>query len=82
MVRIAAFAAAPLLPYSPSALAWGGLAHEVICELAFLELNDTARQQVIELCRPPEPKPKNAEGGHSLPYLRLTRLNRRFDLTR
>jgi hypothetical protein len=49
MVRIAAFAAAPLLLYSPSALAWGGLAHEVVCEIAFLELNDTARQRVIEL---------------------------------
>jgi hypothetical protein len=49
MVRIAAFAAAPLLLYSPSALAWGALAHETICEIAFLELNETARQRVIEL---------------------------------
>jgi hypothetical protein len=47
MVRIAAFAAALLLLYSPSALAWGGLAQEVVCEIAFLELNDTARQRVI-----------------------------------
>jgi hypothetical protein len=37
--------------YSPSALAWGGLGHEVICELAFLELDDTARQRVIALIR-------------------------------
>jgi hypothetical protein len=49
MVRIAALAAAPLLLYAPSAFAWGGLAHETICEIAFLELNDTARQRVIEL---------------------------------
>jgi hypothetical protein len=49
MVRIAAFTAAPLLLYSQSALAWGGLAHEMVCEMAFLELNDTARQRVIEL---------------------------------
>jgi hypothetical protein len=38
-----------VLLYSPLAFAWGGLAHEAICELAFLELNDTARQRVIEL---------------------------------
>jgi hypothetical protein len=41
--------AAPLLLYSPAALAWDGLAHEAICEIAFLELNDTARQRVIAL---------------------------------
>ena len=46
----AAFAAALLL-YSPSASAWGGLGHEAICELAFLELDDTARQRVMELIR-------------------------------
>jgi hypothetical protein len=49
MVRIAALAAAPLFLYSPSVLAWGGLAHEAVCELAFLELDDTARQRVIAL---------------------------------
>jgi hypothetical protein len=32
-------------------LAWGGLGHEVICELAFLELDATARQRVIALIR-------------------------------
>ena len=50
-LRIAAFVAAPLLLYAPAALAWGGLAHEAICEIAFLELNDTARQRVIALIR-------------------------------
>jgi hypothetical protein len=54
MVRIAALAAAPLLLYAPSALGWGGLAHETICEIAFLELNDTARQRVIELIQQDE----------------------------
>jgi S1/P1 Nuclease len=54
MVRIAALGAATLLLYSPSAFAWGGLAHEVVCEIAFLELNDTARQRVIELIQQEE----------------------------
>jgi hypothetical protein len=48
MAKLAMLAAA-LLQYSPSALAWGGLGHEAICELAFLELDDTARQRVIAL---------------------------------
>jgi hypothetical protein len=34
MVRIAALLAATLLLYSPSVVAWGGLAHETICEIA------------------------------------------------
>jgi S1/P1 Nuclease len=50
MAKLAALAAALLL-YSPSALAWGGLGHEAICELAFRELDDTARQRVIALIR-------------------------------
>ena len=50
-LRIAAFAALPLLLYSRAALAWGGLGHEAVCEIAFLELNDTARQRVIALIR-------------------------------
>ena len=41
--------AATLLLYSPSALAWGGLGHEAVCELAFRELDVTARQRVIAL---------------------------------
>jgi S1/P1 Nuclease len=41
--------AATLLLYSPSALAWGGLGHEAVCELAVRELDDTARQRVIAL---------------------------------
>ena len=49
MIRIAALAAAPLLLYSSSAVAWGGLAHEAVCETAFLELDDTARQRVTAL---------------------------------
>ena len=49
MAKLAALAAALLLLYSPSALAWGGLGHEAICELVFRELNDTARQRVIAL---------------------------------
>ena len=48
MAKLASLAAALLL-YSPAALAWGGLGHEAICELAFLELDDTARQRVIAL---------------------------------
>ena len=51
MARLAPLVAAPLLLFSPSALAWGGLGHEAICELAFLELDDTARQRVIALIR-------------------------------
>jgi hypothetical protein len=43
-----------LLLYSPSVFAWGGLAHETICEIAFLELNDTARQRVIALIQQDE----------------------------
>jgi hypothetical protein len=50
MAKLAALAAALIL-YSPSALAWGGLGHEAICELAFRELDDTARQRVIALIR-------------------------------
>jgi hypothetical protein len=53
MVRIATFAAALLL-YSPSTLAWGGLAHEAVCEIAFLELDNTARQQVMALIQQDE----------------------------
>jgi hypothetical protein len=48
MARLAALALALLL-YSPSALAWGSLGHEAICELAFRELDDTARQRLIAL---------------------------------
>jgi hypothetical protein len=48
MFKLAALAAGLLL-YSPAAFAWGGLGHETICELAFLELDDTARQRVIVL---------------------------------
>ena len=47
MVKLAAFAAALLLLFSPSALGWGGLGHEANCELAFRELDDTVRQRVI-----------------------------------
>ena len=50
MIRLAALAATLLL-CPPSALAWGGLGHEAICELAFRELDDTARQRVITLIR-------------------------------
>jgi hypothetical protein len=50
MAKLAALAAALLL-YSPAALDWGGLGHEAICELAFRELDDTARQRVIALIR-------------------------------
>src|SRR5688572_28756590 len=48
MAKLAALGVTLLL-YSPSALAWGGLGHEAICELAFRELDDTARQRVIAL---------------------------------
>jgi hypothetical protein len=51
MIRMAALIAAPLLLYSPPAIAWGGLGHETVCELAFLELDDIARQRVIALIR-------------------------------
>ena len=50
IAKLAALTAALLL-FSPSALAWGGLGHEAICELAFRELDDTARQRVIALIR-------------------------------
>jgi S1/P1 Nuclease len=43
--------AATLLLHSPAASAWGGLGHEAICELAFRELDHTARQRVIALIR-------------------------------
>jgi hypothetical protein len=48
MARLAALAVTLLL-HSPSALAWGGLGHEAICELAFRELDDTARRRVSAL---------------------------------
>jgi hypothetical protein len=51
MAKLAALAAALLLLYSPSVWAWGGLGHEAICELAFRELDSTARQRVIALIR-------------------------------
>jgi S1/P1 Nuclease len=51
MAKLAALAAAPLLLCSPPASAWVGLGHEAICELAFRELDDTARQRVIALIR-------------------------------
>ena len=54
MVRIAALLPATLLLYSPSVFAWGGLAHEAVCEIAFLEVNDTARQRVIALIQQDE----------------------------
>jgi hypothetical protein len=50
MVKLAVLAAVLLL-CSPPALAWGGLGHEAICELAFLELHDTVRQRVMALIR-------------------------------
>jgi hypothetical protein len=56
MAKLATLAAALLL-YSRSALAWGGLVHEAICELAFRELDDTARQRVIALIRQDEEFP-------------------------
>jgi hypothetical protein len=37
-IKLAALATALLL-YSPAVLAWGGLGHEAICELAFRELD-------------------------------------------
>jgi S1/P1 Nuclease len=51
VVRIATLLAAALLLYSPPAFAWGGLGHEAVCELAFRELDDTARRRVIALIR-------------------------------
>ena len=49
MFKIAMLLAAALLLYSPPTFAWGGLGHEAVCELAFRELDDTARQRVIAL---------------------------------
>ena len=53
MAKLAALAAALLL-CPPSALAWGGLGHEAICELAFRELDEPARLRVIALIRQDE----------------------------
>ena len=39
---------------SSSSLGLGGLGHEAICELAFLELDDSARQRVIALISTPD----------------------------
>ena len=50
MAELAGLAVALLL-CSRSVLAWGGLGHETICELAFRELDNTARQRVIALIR-------------------------------
>jgi hypothetical protein len=33
------------------ALAWGDTGHRIICEIAFQELNDTARERVKEMIR-------------------------------
>jgi S1/P1 Nuclease len=49
MIRCATRLAAGLLLYSSPTFAWGGLGHEAVCELAFRELDDTARQRVIAL---------------------------------
>jgi hypothetical protein len=54
MLKLAGLAAASLLLYSPSALAWGGLGHEAICGLAFRELDHAARQRVIALIQQDE----------------------------
>ena len=43
--------AAALFLYSLPAFAWGGLGHEAVSELAFRELDDSARQRVIALIR-------------------------------
>jgi hypothetical protein len=51
MVRIAMLLATALLLHAPPTFAWGGLGHEAICELAFRELEDTARKRVIRLIR-------------------------------
>ena len=41
-----------LLCFSPTlALAWGGVGHEVVCEIAFDELTPAARREVIRLIR-------------------------------
>jgi S1/P1 Nuclease len=53
MIRFATLLAGFLL-YSSPTFAWGALGHEAICELAFLELDDTARQRVIALIRQDE----------------------------
>jgi hypothetical protein len=45
---------AVLLQASP-ALAWGDIGHRIICEIAFRELNDTARERVkVMIRRDPE----------------------------
>jgi hypothetical protein len=51
VASIAIFLAGALLLYAPPAFAWGGLGHEAVCELAFRELDDTARERVIALIR-------------------------------
>jgi hypothetical protein len=43
--------AAALLLHALPSFAWGGLGHEAICELAFRELDDTARERVLALIR-------------------------------
>ena len=35
----------------PAAHAWGGVGHEIVCEIAFDELTDQARREVIRLMR-------------------------------
>jgi hypothetical protein len=35
--------------YASPSWAWGDLGHKVICQIAFQELNDTARNEVIRL---------------------------------
>src|SRR5918994_1290001 len=40
-----------LLPWSMPALGWGELGHRIICEMAFQELDDTARERVKAMIR-------------------------------
>ena len=35
--------------YAPPSWAWGDLGHKIICEIAFQELNDKARNEVVRL---------------------------------
>jgi S1/P1 Nuclease len=51
MVGIAMLLTSALLLSSLPAFAWDGLGHEAVCELAFREMDDTARQRVIALIK-------------------------------
>ena len=55
VLRLGMVVVAVVLGWPSSLWAWGDVGHKIVCEIAFHELNDTARAKVTELIgRDPE----------------------------